>query len=438
MQQAKYQPVIGIEVHVEPKTQSKMFCSCSADYFGRLPNSQVCPVCLGLPGTLPVPNKKAIEMCIKLGLALGSRINTESKFDRKHYFYPDLPKGYQISQYDKPFCEGGSVTYKSNKLRIRRVHMEEDTAKLMHESNKTLIDFNRSGVPLVEIVSEPDISSPGEAKLVLQNIRQIIRYMEISDADMEKGTMRCEVNISLRRQGDRRLPSYKVEIKNLNSFRSVEKALEYEVTRQAKLLSIGKAVDQETRGWEERGITVSQRMKEEAQDYRYFPEPDIPIIHISEELVKEIAATLPELPDQRLLRFIGQYGLTEYDAEILTREHQLAEYFERVVRVGERYSLTPRKIANVLVNQKINREDILPADLVHVIVEENRGTIIAAEEFNGAIQEVLKEHGKAVSDFEAGKQEAIDFLIGQVQRRLKKKVNHKDLREKLLVHLKKT
>ncbi|KKR78919.1 MAG: Aspartyl/glutamyl-tRNA(Asn/Gln) amidotransferase subunit B, partial [Microgenomates group bacterium GW2011_GWB1_40_9] len=322
-----YEPVIGLEVHVELKTNSKMFCGCPADHFGKEPNTQTCPVCLGLPGALPVPNKKAIEWCIKLGLALHCTVPAESKFDRKNYFYPDLPKGYQISQYDKPLCENGWIQINDRKIRIRRVHQEEDTGKLQHIEAEgqqvTLVDFNRSGVPLVEIVTEPDFHTIDEVDQYVKQIRRIIRYLDISNADMEKGSMRLEPSISLRVSGSDELPNYRVELKNINSFRFVRKAIEFEIKRQSEILDLGETIVQQTRGWNEsKQVTLPQREKEEAHDYRYFPEPDIPPMRFTNVFVEGIRKQIPELPDAKKSRFMKTYNMNESVADILIQEKE--------------------------------------------------------------------------------------------------------------------
>lgn len=420
MEEPEFAPVIGLEVHVELKTKSKMFCGCLADYFGHKPNTHCCPVCLGLPGALPVPNEKAIEWCVMLGLALNCKIPPVSKFDRKNYFYPDLPKGYQISQYDTPLCVNGKL----GKIRIRRVHMEEDTGKLIHTEEGTLIDFNRSGVPLVEIVTEPDIHSAQEARIFLQKLQQIIRYLEISDADMEKGSMRLEPNISIKAKSDKGLPSYRVEVKNINSFRFVERTIDYEIKRQEELLSHGEKIKQETRGFDpQKGITLPQRGKEEAQDYRYFPEPDIPPMRWDKDSILKLQVQIPELPDAKLIRFTREYSLSEYDANILTTSLPLANYFEESIKVGKEHGLSPKQIANVLINRKINLEEVLPAELIQMILQKVTPPTVKEEELKKIIKKVLLDNQKAVSDYKSGKTQALMFLVGQVVKETKGKAD---------------
>lgn len=430
-----YKPVIGLEVHVELKTKSKMFCSCKAKYFGEKPNSNTCPVCLGLPGALPVPNEKAIEWCIMIGFALNCKIANFSKFDRKNYFYPDLPKGYQISQYDQPFCEKGFIELSNSKdVGITRVHMEEDTAKLTHQGENSLIDFNRSGVPLVEIVTEPDFENAKEVVEYLKKLQQIVRYLGVSDADMEKGNMRLEPNISLarstshvaisksdKRQATSELPPYKVEVKNINSFRFVEKAIEYEIKRQAEILEEGKIPVQETRGWDEdKQKTVSQRIKEEANDYRYFPEPDIPPICLSESQILDLKSQMQELPDEKFSRFIKDYSLTAYDAEILTREKEISSYFEESARVGKVHGISPKQIANTIINRKIDIQTTLPAELIKNLIANSQKNTIDESELLKIIEEVLAENSKAAADYKSGKVQVIGFLIGKVRQHFPK------------------
>lgn len=434
MNKVKYNPVIGLEVHVELKTKSKMFCRCSANYFGQKPNTHTCPVCLGLPGALPVPNKKAIEWCIMIGLALNCKIPLFSKFDRKNYFYPDLPKGYQISQYDEPFCQKGFIKLSTGKkIGITRVHMEEDTAKLIHQFGNqssdgySFIDFNRSGVPLVEIVTEPDFGSASEVVEYLKKLQQIVRYLEVSDADMEKGNMRLEPNISLRINDkglSNKLPKYKVEVKNINSFRFVEKTIEFEIKRQKEILEKGETPIQETRGWDEdKQKTVSQRIKEEAQDYRYFPEPDIPPIRFTEKQIRHLADQMPELPDKKLARFIKEYALSEYDAEILTREKETADYFEEAVNVTRSkikhpaLQVSPKTIANWIINKKVDINKTLPAQLIQQIILSGQLTHVDDVELEKIIKKVLQENKKAVKDYNIGKVQVIGFLLGKVKQR---------------------
>ncbi|MEK7091961.1 MAG: Asp-tRNA(Asn)/Glu-tRNA(Gln) amidotransferase subunit GatB, partial [Patescibacteria group bacterium] len=315
-----WQTVLGFEVHIELGTNTKMFCDCPADHFGAAPNTQVCPVCLGLPGALPVPNARAIEWCVKLGLALGCNVNLFSKFDRKNYFYPDLPKGYQISQYDIPFCKNGELLGH----KITRVHMEEDTGKLQHSGAETLIDFNRSGVPLVEIVTGPDFVSSDDGILFLKEVQAIVRALGISTADMEKGSMRLEANISVRSSESSDIPNYKVEIKNVNSFRFIKKAIDYEVTRQSRILESGANPVQETRGFKEStGETVSQRLKEEANDYRYFPEPDIPPLQFTKQQIEAWRSEIPVLPAQVRQELITKYQLSPQYAVIISSDQNM-------------------------------------------------------------------------------------------------------------------
>jgi len=327
-------PIIGLEIHVELKTKRKMFCDCKNESEEKLPNINICPICLGHPGTLPSPNKKAIEMVLKVGKALNCQFNEISKFDRKNYFYPDLPKGYQISQYDLPFCFNGFLKIGERKIRIRRIHLEEDTARSIHFKDKSLIDFNRAGIPLMELVTEPDIRSAKEAKKFCQELQLILRYLEVSEANMEKGQMRCEVNISLKNQkSNLKSQKYKVEIKNLNSFRAVEEAIEYEIKRQTELIKKGKRLVQETRGWDpEKKQTFSQRFKEEESDYRYFPEPDLPLIDLKKFDLEKIFLEIPELPEEKRERFKKEYpDLKSEEIEVLIEEKQGADFFEETV-----------------------------------------------------------------------------------------------------------
>ena len=449
-----YKTIIGLEVHVELKTDSKMFCSCSADYFGQEPNSHTCPICLGLPGALPVPNQKAIEWCVKIGLALNCDIPMFSKFDRKNYFYPDLPKGYQISQYDQPFCVNGHIILESGKkIGITRVHMEEDTAKLMHQfenqkseiknQNYSLIDFNRSGVPLVEIVTEPDFETADEVKEYLQKLQQIVRYLDVSNADMEKGNMRLEPNISLRKITNRQpaisnqLPPYKVEVKNINSFAFVGKAIDYEIKRQAEILEKGETPLQETRGFVEKtSSTVSQRIKEEANDYRYFPEPDIPPVCWTETQISSLKSQMPELPGEKIKRFEKEYSLPKADSLTLTKERETADYFEEALNSGKTHNLTAKQVANYLINKKINITEILPAKLIEEIVKSSKTNDVNPEELREIVRKILKDNPQVTADYKKGKGSVIQFIIGQVMYILRKKIDTEVLRKLILEELK--
>src|SRR5437667_5257583 len=331
----EFEVVIGLEVHSQLLTRSKMFCGCSTNYANTPPNSHVCPVCMGMPGVLPVINNEAVNYTIMTGLALDCSIPAFAKFDRKSYNYPDLMKGYQISQYDIPFCTAGHLTInlhgQEHRIGITRVHLEEDTARSHHHGGYSLIDVNRAGTALMEIVSEPDMRSPEEARLYMQKLREILVYLGVSSGRMEEGSLRCDANISIRPKGQQSL-GVKTEIKNMNSFRSVERALAYEAQRQIELLRTGQAIHQETRGWvETRGVTVPQRSKEYAHDYRYFPEPDLPPLLISRDWVEELRAQLPELPDARRARYIIEFGLSVQDANVLTEDKALGDYFEQVM-----------------------------------------------------------------------------------------------------------
>ncbi len=438
----KYSPVIGLEVHVELKTNSKMFCSCSADYFGQKPNTHTCPVCLGLPGALPFPNKKAIEWCIMIGMSLNCEIPLFSKFDRKNYFYPDLSKGYQISQYDKPFCINGHITLSSGKkIGVTRVHMEEDTGKLIHENingkGVSLIDFNRSGVPLVEIVTEPDFETAEDVKEYLQKLQQIVRYLQVSNADMEKGNMRLEPNISLKKPGEKGLPKYKVEVKNINSFSFVGKAIEFELKRQAEILDKGKLPVQETRGFVEKSSsTVSQRVKEEASDYRYFPEPDIPPIRWTKEKINELKKQIPELPNEKAKRLSEEFKIRLTDAIIATDDISLANSFEETLKLGQKHNLDSQKLANFIINRKINLLEELPAKIVENFIKANVNTDLSDNELNKIIEQVIKDNTKAVEDYKKGKETVIMFLVGQVMRQFKQKIDANKVKASLLAKLK--
>ena len=341
----KYVTVIGLEVHVQLKTNSKLFCSCSTDYIGAKPNSNVCPVCLGLPGTLPVLNKKAVELALKMSCAIGGNIQKESRFHRKNYFYPDLPKAYQISQYDRPISLGGKIPIRTADgekfIGITRLHLEEDAGKLVHATSdgrlhgfsSSYVDYNRAGVPLIEIVSEPQISTPEEAKEYVLALRKLVRYLGVSDGDMESGSMRVDANISMNEEGQPL--GVKVEVKNMNSLRALQRALEYEQKRQMEILSSGGVIVQETRHWDDvRGITVSSRSKEEAHDYRYFPDPDLPLLVVSEDLIEKMAKSIPELPWEKKERYLFEFSMSEEEAEILTSQRELAQYFEEVLANG--------------------------------------------------------------------------------------------------------
>jgi len=397
-----------------------MFCSCPADHFGKPPNTQTCPVCLGLPGALPVPNATAIEWCIKLGLALNCKINFQSKFDRKNYFYPDLPKGYQISQYDQPFCFGGWLDLASGKrIRITRVHMEEDTGKLQHATidgqKVSLIDFNRSGVPLVEIVTEPDFDNTEDTNEFLKEIQLIVRTLGISTADMEKGSMRLEANISVRPSGQTALPKYKVEIKNVNSFRFIRKAVEYEISRQTVILEKGDIPVQETRGFNENtGSTFSQRLKEEANDYRYFPEPDIPSFIFTSDQIETWKKEIPELPVEMRNKMINKYNLSVKNAQIITSNPDMYKIF---IQTNNIWKKDPKIVADYLINKRYG--SIPPKTPQEIIAALSTPiTSVDSSQIEIIANSVITANPKAVADFKSGKQQALFFLIGQMKHQL--------------------
>lgn len=410
-------PVIGLEVHIELATKSKMFCSCPADHFAKKPNTQVCPVCLGLPGALPFANEKAITDTIKFGLSVNCKINNFSKFDRKHYFYPDLPKAYQISQYDLPLCKDGELMG----IKIRRIHIEEDTGKLQHIDGKSLIDFNRSSVPLMELVTEPDFTSIADAIVFLKEVQRIVRYLGISEADMEKGSMRLEANVSLRADSDQNLPDYKVELKNINSYGFMKKAVEAELIRQEKLIINGEKVGQETRGFDEKtGKTILQRVKEEANDYRYFPEPDLPPIRMTSQNVEQIRKELPELPEDKRRKY-REVGLQENYIEVMVDDKDRAQYFEKVSNLAKKENISIKVLAGLMINQNLDKEFSEPELLIKKVYELLKKDYATDDETKLAIEKVIKENSKAVADFKNGKVTVIGFLIGQVQKELKGK-----------------
>ena len=406
-----YTPVIGLEIHSHLKVKTGMFCRCATDIYNTDPNTRTCPVCLGLPGALPVPNKEAIKKTHLIGVALNCELKKESQFDRKNYFYPDLPKGYQISQYEHPLCGKGYLKIEGKKIGITRVHLEEDTGKSVHVGQETLLDFNKSGAALVEIVTDPDMTSVKEAVEFSKEIRKILKYLNTSDADMEKGQLRLEANISLRKEGETELPSYKVEVKNINSFKFLEKALLYEIARQAEVLDSGKQPVQENRGWDEiRQKTQEQREKEEASDYRYFPEPDIPPMSFTDGYFSGIKKLLPELPLEKQSRYVKALGLSEDFARIICEEPELAELFE-----GATKTLPAKDVANKLVNN-IALRSLTLEKLLEKLVETDQKEILDEGEFSTIIKKVLETEPKAVADVKAGKENAVSFLMGKVMR----------------------
>lgn len=460
----QYTTIVGMEVHVELRTNTKMFCGCPADHFGKEPNTQTCPVCFGLPGALPVANEEGIRRTVLIGLALQCEIAQESKFDRKNYFYPDLPKGYQISQYDQPLCFNGTIETSLGTVGITRVHLEEDTAKLQHvelsaqeqaeakvkHHRVSLLDFNRSGVGLVEIVTEPDIRSGAHAREYGKQLVQMLRYLGVSDCDMEKGSLRLEANISVQNEEEKaagKLPPYKVEVKNLNSFRFLERAIEYEVQRQSELRNRGEVPKQETRGWNDaKGATYSQRSKEEAEDYRYFPDPDLPALELSRDWVSSVQSTLPELPAAKMARFEKEYGLSAQNAEFFTADRDLADRGERLFAAAQVAKANLQQVANAVVNHKVETSLV---DVVHVFSEEAEATeikrivtavaelyavdTVADDTLDAIVKQVLTDPASqsAIDNYRSGKLQAMGYLTGQVMRAVGKKIDPQQVQAKL-------
>ncbi|HEY8173312.1 MAG TPA: Asp-tRNA(Asn)/Glu-tRNA(Gln) amidotransferase subunit GatB [Dehalococcoidia bacterium] len=487
----RYETVIGLEVHVQLLTERKMFCGCSAAYADAAPNTHVCPVCMALPGVLPVINRKAVEYTVMTALALNCEIPPFSKFDRKNYPYPDLLKGYQISQFDLPLSQNGWLEIQvegeePRRIGITRIHLEEDTARLTHRAEASgetysLIDMNRSGVPLMEIVSEPDMRSAAEARAYLVKLQQILRYLGVSNVNLEEGNFRCDANVSLRTIGASELGS-KVEVKNMNSFRAVYNALQYEIERQTRALDAGERIPQETRGWVETdSSTVSQRSKEEAHDYRYFPEPDLPPVTLTPGTVEQIRARLPELPEAKLRRFEADYGLGAYEAHLITESSARADYYERAITPAraldrDRFVARARDVANWMINDfarllhaanvDIAQTPVPPEHLYAMIALVEDGTITStiaksvfegmfasgkppaaviqelgleqisgSDEIGAAVDTVIANNPKPVSDYKSGKQEALKFLVGQAMRETRGRANPASLTEILKAKL---
>ncbi len=466
MSREDYEVVIGLEVHAELSTKTKIFCSCPTE-FGGEPNTHCCPICMALPGTLPVLNEKVVEYAVKAGLATNCEISRDSKNDRKNYFYPDLPKSYQISQFDKPLCEKGYIEIEldngqKKKIRLTRIHIEEDAGKLNHDDfgGGSLVDLNRAGVPLIEMVSEPDISSSEEAEKYLRKIKSILEYIEVSDCKMQEGSLRADVNVSVRKKGETKLGT-RTEMKNMNSFRSIVRGIEYEIDRQIDVLEEGGKVEQETLRWDDvSGRTFSMRDKEDAQDYRYFPDPDLVAIKLSDEYIENIRKTLPELPETRRIRYIEEYKLSERDANLITASKYLSDLFEGAIKICNE----PKAVANWIlsdISRILNEKELEPnqipfteKELAEVIILIQKGTISSAiakkviEELfvnpkspskiieekgwiqisdEGAIKEIvlkiIEENPASVQDYKGGKEKALGFLVGQAMKQTKGQAN---------------
>jgi aspartyl-tRNA(Asn)/glutamyl-tRNA(Gln) amidotransferase subunit B len=473
----QYEAVIGLEIHAQLLTKTKIFCGCSTE-FGAPPNTHTCPVCLGMPGVLPVLNRKVVDYTLRMSLATNCTVAHESRFARKNYFYPDLPKGYQISQYELPIAEHGHIFIQVNgekkRVGITRIHMEEDAGKLTHNPNlpTSSVDFNRTGVPLIEIVSEPDMRTPQEAGAYLRQLRAVLRYLEICDGNMEEGSFRCDANVSIRPEGTDTFGT-RIELKNMNSFRHVENALTYEIERQKASIEDGRELVQETRLWDEdEGVTVSMRGKEEAHDYRYFPDPDLLPLIIDEAWIEEVRATLPELPDEKQARFVEAYGIPSYDAEVLTSSRALADYFEACVKAFpeaktvsnwvmgsvlaslktenktiEESPVSPERLAELLrlidsgvISGKIAKtvfDDMVVTGKAPDMIVQEKGLVQVTDtdEISDVVDQVLEEHQQEVEDYKGGKTKLLGFFVGQVMKATKGKANPKlvneILREKL-------
>ena len=478
MSKEDYEVIIGLEVHAELSTKTKIFCSCPTK-FGAEPNTQTCPICMAMPGTLPVLNEKVVEYAVKAGLATNCEISRNSKNDRKNYFYPDLPKAYQISQYDQPLCEHGYIEIDDKgdkkKIRLTRIHIEEDSGKLNHDefAGGSLVDLNRAGVPLIEIVSEPDLRSAEEAELYLKKLKSILEYIEVSDCKMQEGSFRADVNVSVRKKGDTKLGT-RTEMKNMNSFRSITRGIEYEIDRQIEILQNGGKVEQETLRWDDvSGKTFSMRDKEDAQDYRYFPEPDLVAIKLSEEYIKNIKDNLPELPESRKQRYLEQYKLSEKDAKIITSSKYLSDLFEGAIKICN----NPKAVNNWIISdisrilnetemepseipfnsEQLGKLVILidkgmisssiakkvltelfekPRDPEEIIKEKGWIQISDENEIKQVVEKILEANPQSIADYKAGKDRALGFLVGQAMKETKGKANPQLLNKMFLEMLK--
>ncbi len=479
MSREEYESVIGLEVHAELSTKTKIFCSCPTK-FGASPNTQTCPICMAMPGTLPVLNEKVVEYAVKAGLATNCTISKDSKNDRKNYYYPDLPKSYQISQYDKPLCENGYIEIDTKngkkKIRILRIHIEEDAGKLNHDDfgGGSLVDLNRAGVPLIEIVSEPDISSSEEAEAYLRKLKAILEYIEVSDCKMQEGSYRADVNVSVKKKTDEKLGT-RTEMKNMNSFRSITRGIDYEIDRQIDLLEDGKQVEQQSLRWDDvSGKTFSMRDKEDAQDYRYFPDPDLVAIRLSNEYVENIRKNLPELPEKRRERYLNEYKMTEKETDIIVSSKYLSDLFEEAADICKNRKAVSNWIISD-ISRILNEKELEPADipftaeqLAHLVMIIDKGTISSSigkkvleelfenprepedivkekgwvqisdeGEIKKIVAEILANNQQSVSDYKAGKDKALGFLVGQAMKATKGKANPQLLNKLFIEELKK-